>query len=213
MPTATKKKPAVKKTAVKKPVAKKAAKKPVVKKANKRNASKHKLAEKKRRALYLEALASGANKAQAAQAAGVTYTSVHRYVDANPSFKDAIEDAILEADRVRVERVEDALYLRAVGYEYKEERVTKDGKVVTVTLMHQPDVVAQIFFLKNRDPERWKDLRDYKVRADIQTQREEKVNHAVEKLTADKKLAEKFLPLLSVVCGDGDPGGRGPSQN
>lgn len=197
-----KKKPAPKKKAT--------AKKPAPKK---QTGPGHKLADEKRRKLYMEALSSGLNRGQAAKSAGVTYRSVYRYIAANPDFAEEIEAAILEADRVRVEKVEDALYLSAVGYEYEEERVTKDGDVVKVTLFQKPDTGAQVFFLKNRAPERWKDIRDYKMRAEVQMQREEKVNHAIEKLTADKKLAEKFLPLLADVTGNGGPRGRGPSAN
>ena len=60
--------------------------------------------------------------------------------------------------------VENALLKRALGYEYTEERVEvskENGKKsvkTTQTVKHvSPDVTAQIFWLKNRRPDRWRD--------------------------------------------------------
>lgn len=60
-------------------------------------------------------------------------------------------------------QVENALLKRALGYSYKEikEEKTADGKRVTVTTKEVvPDTTAQIFWLKNRRPERWRDKQD-----------------------------------------------------
>ena len=56
--------------------------------------------------------------------------------------------------------VENALYKRAIGYQYTE--TTKEaGKVVkTVVKEVAPDTTAQIFWLKNRQPERWRDKQE-----------------------------------------------------
>lgn len=58
-------------------------------------------------------------------------------------------------------QVENALLKRALGYEYTEEKVEiseKDGKKVVQTVKHvAPDTTAQIFWLKNRRPEKWRD--------------------------------------------------------
>ena len=60
-------------------------------------------------------------------------------------------------------QVENALLKRALGYSYKEikEEKTVDGKRVTVTTKEVVrDTTAQIFWLKNRRPERWRDKQD-----------------------------------------------------
>lgn len=61
-------------------------------------------------------------------------------------------------------QVENALLKRALGYEYTEEKVEiseKDGKKVVQTVKHvAPDTTAQIFWLKNRRPEKWRDKPD-----------------------------------------------------
>ena len=88
-----------------------------------------------------------------------------------PKFSESIKKGKSMPDA----NVADKLYNRALGYEYKEVTFEKlDGKenlTVTpdaiimedqyrkkITIKHQPaDTTAQIFWLKNRDPERWRD--------------------------------------------------------
>ena len=63
-------------------------------------------------------------------------------------------------------RVESALYKRAIGYEYTEtsKEVGPDGvKIKTTTKQVAPDVTAQIYWLKNRRPDRWKDKQDISI--------------------------------------------------
>ena len=66
----------------------------------------------------------------------------------------------------RLAKVIRSLYERATGYEYEEEKriveYDKDGNVKPVkiekTKKHvPPDVTAQIFWLKNRQRDRWQD--------------------------------------------------------
>lgn len=60
--------------------------------------------------------------------------------------------------------VENALYKRAIGYEYEEitEEYEADFliKKKVVTKRQPPDVAAQIFWLKNKRPNDWKDKRE-----------------------------------------------------
>ena len=54
--------------------------------------------------------------------------------------------------------VENALYKRAIGFEYDEVTYNGDGEVVKrVTKLVLPDTTAQIFWLKNRKPDVWRD--------------------------------------------------------
>ena len=81
-------------------------------------------------------------------------------------------------------QVENALLKRALGYSYDEvtrERVLdydpSTGQVVgshmeitkTVKKEVQSDTTAQIFWLKNRRPEQWRDKRDVSVEGEIST--------------------------------------------
>lgn len=76
-------------------------------------------------------------------------------------------------------QVENALLKRALGYEYTErtkERVfdPETGEHVLVTTKEvkkevQGDTTAQIFWLKNRKPEMWRDKKDIGVEGSLNT--------------------------------------------
>lgn len=60
-------------------------------------------------------------------------------------------------------QVENALLKRAMGYSYEEKKVevSEEGTKVTKTIKEVvPDTTAQIFWLKNRRPDRWRDKQD-----------------------------------------------------
>ena len=71
----------------------------------------------------------------------------------------------LKAGKEIVDReVEHALYKRALGYEYEEEKTTTtEGPAGVTTITSKttkvmaPDVTAMIFWLKNRKPAEWRD--------------------------------------------------------
>jgi hypothetical protein len=68
--------------------------------------------------------------------------------------------ALKQGKEVVDRQVENALLKRALGYRYKEvtEEHGEVSKVVTKEV--QPDAVAQIFWLKNRKPDVWRDRKD-----------------------------------------------------
>lgn len=53
--------------------------------------------------------------------------------------------------------VENALLKKALGYTVKEQKITKDGLIVEIEKEISPDTTAQIFWLKNRKPDKWRD--------------------------------------------------------
>ncbi|MRN25654.1 transposase [Romboutsia ilealis] len=53
--------------------------------------------------------------------------------------------------------VENALLKRALGYEYDEITYENGKEVKRVTKQVAPDTTAQIFWLKNRRPDKWRD--------------------------------------------------------
>ncbi len=72
-----------------------------------------------------------------------------------------ISEALKKGKEVVDIQVENALLKRAMGYDYQEEKIErsdKDGIKVVQTLKHVPgDTTAQIFWLKNRRPDKWRD--------------------------------------------------------
>ena len=71
-----------------------------------------------------------------------------------------ISEALKKGKEVVDIQVENALLKRALGYEYVEDKVEMgpNGKKVTQTIKQViPDTTAQIFWLKNRRPDKWRD--------------------------------------------------------
>lgn len=68
---------------------------------------------------------------------------------------------VLKRGKEVVDRqVENALYRTALGFEYEEETVTNDGMIVTTKKYSKPNTTAQIFWLKNRKPNEWRDKQE-----------------------------------------------------
>ena len=68
-----------------------------------------------------------------------------------------ISDTLKRGKEVVDYEVENALLKRALGYTVKEKRLAKDGEVIELEKEVPGDVTAQIFWLKNRKPDVWRD--------------------------------------------------------
>ena len=87
---------------------------------------------------------------------GVNESTINRWKDKYPEFCKSIKSGKVIADA----QVSESLFKRATGIEVTEIEVRDDGKkkVKRVTKKHiPPDPTAQIFWLKNRQPELWRD--------------------------------------------------------
>ena len=80
---------------------------------------------------------------------------------------EELAEALKRGNDDAVYAVENALLRSAVGYMYEEQEITKSGTVVTVQKYAKPNVNAQIFFLKNRARDKWKDKVDHEVDANV----------------------------------------------
>lgn len=102
---------------------------------------------------------------QLAEAMGISNTTLYEWLKKYSAIAEALKRGKAPVDRM----VENALLKRALGYEYTEvtkERILdrKTGQYkLTVTKETKkvvpPDVVAQIFWLKNRRPDLWREKR------------------------------------------------------
>lgn len=95
---------------------------------------------------------------QLAHKIGINVATLYEWQDRFPEFADAIK----KGKKVIDEQVENSLLKRAIGYRYEEETWGKHntGEMVLVKRVvksQAPDVTAQIFWLKNRQPERWRE--------------------------------------------------------
>lgn len=84
--------------------------------------------------------------------AGTLYDWKNRFPD--------ISEALKKGKEVVDRQVENALLKRALGYTYAE--ITYENGVETKRVIKEvvPDTTAQIFWLKNRKPEIWRDKRE-----------------------------------------------------
>lgn len=75
-----------------------------------------------------------------------------------------ISDALKRGKEIVDAKVENALLKRALGCKYTETRTEEsefgEKKVVTIEKEALPDTTAQIFWLKNRRPDKWRDRQD-----------------------------------------------------
>lgn len=101
----------------------------------------------------------GLTDAQVANNIGVNPRQIYRWRKTHPEF-----DKIMKRSKAVVDvQVENALLKRALGYDVTEYFVDADGNRKEVQKQMPPDVTAQIFWLKNRKPQEWRDRRDVAV--------------------------------------------------
>ena len=131
--------------------------------------------------LQIEAWArDGLTEEQIATNMGICRDTLHEWKKKFPDISDTLKRGKAIVDI----QVENALLKRALGYAYVEttrEQVIdydpntgeKTGSHMeitkTVTKEVQPDTTAQIFWLKNRKPDVWRDKRDVGVEGTINT--------------------------------------------
>jgi transposase-like protein len=106
----------------------------------------------------------GAILSEIADCFGVTTRTLSNWLNEYPEFREAV-DAGNDVFNSRVER---ALAERAIGYSVDTEEIKViNGKIVHVPVRqyYPPNVTAIIFFLKNRQPEKWRDVQRHEVNA------------------------------------------------
>lgn len=102
----------------------------------------------------------GKTQSEIAEALEINIRTISNWLKRHPAFKRAIQAGKGLANA----KVERALFERATGYEHPEDKIFlgKDGQPVIVpTIKHYPpDTAAAMAWLKNKDPENWKDKQD-----------------------------------------------------
>lgn len=103
--------------------------------------------------------ALGATDKELADFFKVVTSTIYLWRNLHKGFSEAVIAGKESADA----RVERALYNRAVGYTFESEKVfqSQGGIIRTDILEHvPPDPAAAMNWLKNRQPERWRDKHD-----------------------------------------------------
>ncbi|KRG65173.1 terminase [Stenotrophomonas humi] len=101
----------------------------------------------------------GATDKDIAQFFGVTETTLNNWKLRHPSFLESLKRGKDEVDS----QVEQSLFRRATGYSHDDVHISSYQGAVTLTPIikhYPPDPTAMIFWLKNRQPDRWRDKRE-----------------------------------------------------
>lgn len=94
---------------------------------------------------------------------GVVRSTWYKWKADKKEFSDALKNWKDEAD----ERVERTLYERAIGYSCPDTKfATFEGRITDTaqyTKFYPPETTACIFWLKNRQPGKWRDKIDHEL--------------------------------------------------
>lgn len=106
----------------------------------------------------------GATDKQVAEFYGVTEQTINNWKKADPVFFESLNDWKKQADK----EVERTLYERARGYSHPDTKAQfvsdKNGgrwEYAELTKHYPPDATSMIFWLKNRQPEQWRDKQEH----------------------------------------------------
>ncbi|MCW0413491.1 helix-turn-helix domain-containing protein [Xanthomonas sacchari] len=100
--------------------------------------------------------AKGFTDTEIADFFNVAVSTIYLWKVQHPEFSEALTTSKEAADQ----RVERALYERALGYSHPETHVSNYQGQVTLTPLRKhypPDAASMIFWLKNRRPDLWRD--------------------------------------------------------
>jgi hypothetical protein len=101
----------------------------------------------------------GFTDAEIADVFQVTEQTVNNWKKDYPQFFESLKAGKEIADQ----KVVKSLYERALGYSHPEVHITQhQGKVTKTDVIkhYAPDPTSMIFWLKNRNPDQWRDRRD-----------------------------------------------------
>lgn len=111
---------------------------------------------------------NGSTDEEVSQKLNISKTTLYKYVEDHSELSELRK----KSKEIIDSEVEEALLKKSLGYEYtettREERWNNDTKkyemAITkeVTKQVAPDTTAMIFWLKNRQPELWKDKHEVK---------------------------------------------------
>jgi hypothetical protein len=102
---------------------------------------------------------NGATDVEMAKELGCALSTFYLRMNQYPQFSEAVNAGKAAYDQ----RVSNSLARRAIGYEHETEKVFSNGLRVKVIEHVPPDTTAQIFWLKNRQPDLWRDRKETEI--------------------------------------------------
>lgn len=116
---------------------------------------------------------AGMTDQEFADAIGISRSVLHEWRKNFPEFKKAFKGGKKYSD----DKVVKSLFERALGYQYKETEIRETDKGVfekTTIKQMAADPTSMIFWLKNRQPEKWRDRHEINLSGKIDYQKQRK---------------------------------------
>lgn len=101
----------------------------------------------------------GATDKELADFFDICEATINNWKNDYPEFLESLKRGKYEADA----KVASRLYKRALGYSHEDVDIKMyEGQIITTKLTKEypPDTTAAIFWLKNRQPDKWRDKKD-----------------------------------------------------
>lgn len=118
---------------------------------------------------------------------GIGITTINRWKKDYPEFQKSLKAGKVVADANVVTK----LYRRATGYDYDETSTTRKGRRTICekhTSKHQPaDTTAAIFWLKNRQPDKWRDRKEVEANVNLGDELEEMTDEQLAAIVRGEK--------------------------
>lgn len=132
----------------------------------------------------------GLNDKEIASVFEVSEQTLNAWKNAHPEFLEALTKGKDDADA----KVASKLYRRAMGYEHKAVKIVADAKtgaehIVEYIERYPPDTTAAIFWLKNRQRDKWRDRRE--LDADLKSS-----DGSMTPQTTEKTVVDAFVDIL-----------------
>lgn len=134
----------------------------------------------------LRLVEDGKTEQQIADIIGVSKTTITNWKGKHPEFLYSLRESRQVAD----ELVEAALFGRATGYSHPETKAfCYEGCIITEEMVkhYPPDTQAAMFWLRNRQPEKWRE----KTEGDVTVNNNLQVNSLTDE-QLDAKIAAKL---------------------
>ncbi len=142
---------------------------------------------------------NGATDRELAEFFKVSESTLNLWKVKHSEFSESVKVAKTVAD----ERVVSSLYRKAVGYSSEDVHISNYQGAITITPIikhYPPDATAAIFWLKNRDPEEWRDVKAIEHSGHIS-------DKPLEELT-DDDIAGELVKIRELTGRDAKPKSR-----